>query len=212
MKPNIKSKYVIVEGVIGVGKTSLCHLLKREFSAYEFLENFELNPFLEKFYQNPEEYAFQTQIFFLLDRYKQQENLQKQIEHILSENKMVVADYMFEKDKIFSELTLNTKEKDIYNTLFDSLQKELVKPDLVIYLDAETDTLIKRIMLRDRSFERNIDFDYIDNLNQKYKEYFQKEKNNPRILTIDSNNLDFVTNKNDFEDILSKIQKQEGLL
>ena len=157
-----KGNYVAIEGAIGVGKTTLSSIIAKKFNGKEFLEIVEKNPFLEDFYVEPEKYAFQLQLFFLLSRFKQQEELLQM--DLFS--KFIVSDYFFEKDRIFAYLNLNEKELGLYEILWTMLARRVSNPDLVIYLQAETDTLMERIKKRGRTFERNMDREYIERLNQ----------------------------------------------
>ena len=145
-------KYIAIEGVIGAGKTSLARLLASKLNARLILEEFETNPFLEKFYDNPEKYAFQTQMFFLINRYKQQENLSQQ--DLFTE--YTVADYIFWKDKIFAYMNLDSDELKLYESIFPLLERNIRKPDLVVFLQSSVERLMYNIKKRGRNFERNI--------------------------------------------------------
>lgn len=195
-------RYVTIEGVIGVGKTSLAQQLTEAIGGRLFLEEFESNPFLEDFYKNPEQYAFQAQIFFLLSRYRQQEKI---MQYDLFEHR-IIADYMFNKDRIFATLNLNEKEMSLYNMVANILERKIVKPDLAIYLRASTDRLISLIQKRGRKYEKNIQREYIDSLNRLYDEYFWNYSGTP-LLIISMENLDFVNNENHFKQILIEISK-----
>ena len=144
--------YIAIEGVIGVGKTTLAQMLSDQLGARLVLEKFEENPFLPNFYKDPEHYAFQTQIFFLLSRYRQQQELFQQ--DLFS--KGIISDYMFEKDRIFAYLNLDDNELNLYEKVYSILKVKVPKPDLVVYLQASTETLIRRIKLRGRPFEKSI--------------------------------------------------------
>ncbi len=197
--------YIAIEGVIGAGKTSLAHLLQQHLGGRLFLEEFEENPFLEDFYRDPEHYAFQTQIFFLLSRYRQQEQI-KQYDLF---DKTIVADYMFVKDRIFATLNLNEKEISLYNMLARILEKQIVKPDLAIYLKASTKRLMHNISKRGRSYERYIKDDYIDSLNKLYDEFFWNYTDTP-LLIINTENLDFVNYESHLHQILLEISKHRS--
>ena len=160
--------YIAIEGPIGVGKTSLSKLIGEKLGARLVLEEFEENPFLSEFYKDPERYAFQTQLFFLLQRYRQQHEL-RQVDMFQN---LVIADYMFIKDRLFASLNLNEKEIELYDTVANLLEKNIIKPDLVIYLQGSTSSIMKKIVDRGRSIEKNITSDYIDALSQVYTEYF----------------------------------------
>ncbi len=194
--------YIAIEGVIGAGKTSLAHLLQQKIGGRLVLEVFEENPFLEDFYRDPEHYAFQTQIFFLLSRYRQQEEI---MQYDLFERR-IISDYMFVKDRIFATLNLNEKEMALYNMLANILEKRIVKPDLAIYLKASTKRLMRNIRRRGRPYERNITEEYIDSLNRLYEEYFWNYSATP-LLIINTENLDFVHNEHHLNQILVEISK-----
>ena len=192
--------HITVEGSIGVGKTSLAKILAEEFQAQLILEKFEENPFLSEFYKNSKQYAFQTQLFFLLSRYKQQDEF-KQTDLF---NKYVVSDYMFMKDRIFAALNLDDKEMSLYNSIASILEKNILYPDLIIFLQSETSRLMDNIKNRGRLYENNMDWNYIDSLNQMYNEYFFRYSKSP-LLIINTNDIDFVNNKNDLKEILNVI-------
>ncbi len=194
--------YIAIEGPIGVGKTSLVKLLGEKLSARIILEQFEDNPFLADFYDDPERFAFQTQLFFLLQRYQQQQEL-RQVDIF---HNLLVTDYMFVKDRLFASLNLNEKEMPLYETVANLLERNVINPDLVIYLQADTDTLMKHINKRKRTFEKNMSRDYIDALNQVYNEYFFRYQDTP-LLIINTNNIDFVNNKKDLEEIINVVRK-----
>ncbi|MEJ2051419.1 MAG: deoxynucleoside kinase [Calditrichota bacterium] len=197
--------YIAIEGVIGAGKTSLAHLLEQRMGGRIVLEEFEENPFLEDFYLDPEHYAFQTQIFFLLSRYRQQEQI---MQYDLFEHR-IIADYMFVKDRIFATLNLNEKEMTLYNMLARILEKRIIKPDLAIYLKATTKKLMQNIRKRGRSYEKQIKEDYIEALNNLYEEFFWNYSATP-LLIINSENLDFVNNENHLSQILVEISKHQS--
>ncbi len=194
--------YIAIEGVIGVGKTCFAQLLAERMSARLVLEKFEENPFLEDFYHDPERHAFQTQLFFLLSRYRQQLEL-KQVDLF---HNLLVADYMFDKDKLFANLNLNDKELVLYNLIARLLEKEIPKPDLVVFLQASTDRLLMNIKKRGRSYEREISREYIESLNQIYNEYFFRYNSSP-LLIINTNEIDFVKNQDDLNELLVLLQK-----
>lgn len=181
--------YVAIEGVIGVGKTTLARLLQPAFDAEIILEVFEENPFLSDFYSDRERYAFQTQIFFLLSRYHQQ---RRTITDLVSTGKNVIADYTFAKDSLFARINLKGDELDMYYKVHEALAEKIQKPDLLVYLQATTDTLMQRIALRDRPYERQMERAYINELNLAYDEFFSKPFDHTPVLTIDSNDLNIV--------------------
>ncbi|MBT3589750.1 MAG: deoxynucleoside kinase [Candidatus Marinimicrobia bacterium] len=194
--------YIAIEGPIGVGKSSLARLLSKELGARLVVEEFEENPFLPEFYVDPERYAFQTQLFFLLQRYRQQQDL-RQVDMF---QKLLVTDYMFVKDRLFASLNLNEKEMQLYDTVANLLERNVINPDLVIYLQADTDTLMKNIAKRGREMEKNITYEYIDALNQVYTEFFFRYQDTPLVI-INTNDIDFVHNKNDLEEVISYIRQ-----
>ncbi|NQU27010.1 MAG: deoxynucleoside kinase [Candidatus Marinimicrobia bacterium] len=194
--------YIAIEGPIGVGKTSLSLLLAERLGARHVVEEFEENPFLAEFYKNPERYAFQTQLFFLLQRYQQQQEL-RQVDLF---HNLLVTDYMFVKDRLFASLNLNEKEMGLYDTVANLLEKNVINPDLVIYLQADTDSLMNRISKRGRSYEASMDRAYIDALNQVYNEYFFRYKETPLII-INTNDIDFVHSEHDLEEVIQCIRQ-----
>ena len=181
--------YIAIEGVIGVGKTTLARLLQPAFEADLLLEVFEENPFLSDFYSDRERFAFQTQIFFLLSRYHQQ---RRGVKTILEAGKSLLSDYTFAKDSLFARINLKGDELEMYKRVHQALAEKISMPDLLVYLSADTDVLMQRIALRDRSYERNIERNYIEELNRAYEEFFSKPYDDTPVLTIDSNPLDFV--------------------
>ncbi|MDD3627481.1 MAG: deoxynucleoside kinase [bacterium] len=201
----LQGKHIAIEGVIGVGKTSLATMLSEKMNGKLVLEIVEKNPFLSDFYKDKQKLAFQTQIFFLFSRYHQQEDLM-QFDLF---KQTVFTDYIFEKDKIFAYLNLSEKEISLYEKIYRLLVKKIPKPDLVVYLQASTDVLLERIKLRGREFEKNIDPSYIDELNQAYNYFFFHYESSP-LLVINSNNIDFVHNPADFEKITQEISSISG--
>ncbi len=196
------SAYITVEGVIGVGKTTLSRILQKELGAQLVLEVFEENPFLSDFYTDRSRYAFQTQIFFLLSRYHQQRQLAA-IPHPL------ISDYMFDKDRLFAQVNLGGDELKTYYSVQEALAENIVLPDLVVFLKADTTTLMNRITARDRPYERNMEAAYIDSLRIAYEQFFGAYDKSP-ILTIDTNNMDFVRNEEDRESIFQLIRGALG--
>ena len=193
--------YVAIEGTIGVGKTSLANLLSEKLTAKLVLEAFEDNPFLSDFYEDPERHAFQTQLWFLLQRYQQQQDL-RQVDMFQN---LVITDYMFVKDRLFASLNLNEKEMSLYDTVANMMERNVIHPDLVIFLQADTGTLMKNISKRGREIEKNISEDYIDALNQVYNEYFFRYQDTPLVI-INTNNIDFVNNHKDLEEVINYIR------
>lgn len=196
--------YLAIEGAIGVGKTTLARLLAPRFSATLLLEVFEENPFLEDFYKDREAYAFQTQIFFLLSRYHQQ----REVPPLLSENDHLIADYTFAKDALFAGLNLAGDELDTYHQVHYALAEKIPLPDLIVYLQADTDVLMQRIAHRDRPYERNMERDYIDNLNLAYETFFAKDRHEGTpVLKIDTNDLNYVASKEDLDWVEKRIRQ-----
>ena len=195
--------HIAIEGTIGVGKTSLAKILGDRIEAKLILEEFEENPFLPDFYKDPESYAFQTQLFFLLQLSRQQQEL-RQVDMFQT---LLVTDYMFVKDRLFASLNLNEKEMQLYDTVANLLERNIIKPDLVIYLQADTDTLIKNIAARGREMEQEITWDYIDALNQVYTEYFFRYQETPLVI-INTSNIDFVHNENDLKEVINYIRQR----
>ncbi len=199
--------YIAIEGVIGVGKTSLARLLQTHFAADLLLEVFEENPFLSDFYADRERYAFQTQIFFLLSRYHQQ---RRNVPAVLQAGRNLLADYTFAKDALFAEINLQGDELEMYYRVHEALAEKITVPDLVVYLRAEPDVLMKRIALRDRPYERNMDRGYIQALHTTYEKFFSGQPPFPT-LTIDTTEMDFVHRAEHLEIIENRIRQQLGL-
>ena len=183
--------YIAIEGVIGVGKTTLARLLKDAFNAEVLLEVFEENPFLSDFYADRARYAFQTQIFFLLSRYRQQNN---NVPQILSSGRNLLSDYTFSKDALFAGINLQGDELEMYYKVHEALGEKIPKPDLLVYLQAGTDTLMQRIAFRDRPYERRMERAYIDELNQAYEDFFSKPYDHVPVLKINTDDLNIVHN------------------
>jgi deoxyguanosine kinase len=200
--------YIAIEGVIGVGKTTLARLLQPAFEADVLLEVFEENPFLSDFYGDRARYAFQTQIFFLLSRYRQQNN---NVPNILAAGKSLIADYTFAKDALFAGINLKGDELEMYGKVHEALGEKIPKPDLLVYLQATTDTLMQRIAFRDRSYERQMERSYIDELNVAYEEFFSKPFDHTPILKIDSNELNIIQNAEHIKLIENRIREALGL-
>ena len=196
--------YIVIEGVIGVGKTSLARLLQPQFEANLLLEVFEENPFLSSFYADRQRYAFQTQIFFLLSRYHQQ---RRGVPSALAEDKPLISDYSFDKDALFARINLSGDELDMYYRVHEALAEKIPRPDMIVYLRASTDRLMHRITLRDRPYERSMERDYIETLNQAYDDYFLRRDGPSPVLTIDTDSLDFVHNPEDLQWIENRIRQ-----
>ena len=202
-------KFIAVEGPIGAGKTTLTKLLANSFGYDTFLEQPSENPFLPDFYVNPSQAALGTQLFFLFQRVKQIQELKQ--EDIFSSNK--VSDFLLDKDKLFAKATLSAEELKLYEQIYNYLSIDLPTPDLVIYLQAETKTLYERVMHRGIEMEKTISFDYLDLLNETYKEFFFDYERSP-VLIVNSDYLEMQANKSDYNLLLGKLldyfNKPEG--
>ncbi|OGB91507.1 MAG: deoxyadenosine kinase [candidate division NC10 bacterium RIFCSPLOWO2_12_FULL_66_18] len=200
-------RYIVVDGPIGVGKTSLVDLLSERLGARKHLEVAEDNPFLPNFYKDSRRYAFQTQLWFLLNRFRQQQEL-GQFDLF---RQTLVADYLFAKDKIFAYLTLEDHELALYERVHALLQVRVPTPDLVIFLQATTDALLQRIAIRGKGYEREIDRKYLDDLNAAYTHFFFHYTASP-LLVVNTSDIDFVNRREDFEDLIEKIgQTRAGM-
>lgn len=200
----IDIRYIVIEGVIGAGKTSLAQKLAAKLKANLILEEFESNPFLEKFYQERNRFAFQTQMFFLINRYKQQQQLNQ--EDLFS--KYIVSDYMFDKDKIFAYMNLRGEELKLYESIYPLLERDLRKPDLVIFLQSGIDRLMQNIKKRSRKIEGGITRAYISELSDAYNNFFFKYSNTP-LLIVNTTDIDFVNRKEDFEELYNQIFRED---
>lgn len=191
--------YIAIEGVIGAGKTSLAELMAKKLDGQSLIEKPDENPYLEDFYRDPRRYAFQVQLFFLLNRYRQMLQLpQRDLFH-----QYLIADYLFAKDRIFAFLNLEGRDLVLYEKVATLLEKELPKPDLVIYLQSSTHKLIDHIKKRDRKYERNISPDYIRQLNDAYNDFFFRYNETP-LLVINTAEIDFVNNEADLDDLIKQ--------
>jgi len=198
-------RYLVIEGNIGTGKTSLSKLIAEKYKAKLFLEQYAENPFLPKFYENPERYSFPLELSFLADRYNQ---LKKNLSSFDLFNELIVSDYFFMKSLIFSAHNLQEDEYKLYRQLFDIIYSTLPKPDLYVYLHKNTDLLLKNISKRGREYEKNISAEYLKNIETGYFNFF-KQQNQIKIVIIDTNNIDFVNNKDDFNRIEKAIFDNE---
>ena len=195
--------YIAVEGVIGVGKTSFAKMLAERLNAELINEEVFENPFLVDFYKNRKRYAFSCQLFFLLSRFQQQQQLM--VRDLFAQR--IIADYLFAKDSIFASITLSERELALYEKIAPILSRDMPPPDLAIYLQASTPVLRERISRRNYTFERSIDMDYIEVLNQAYDYYFFNYTDTP-LLVVKTDNIDFVNNPEHFEDLIEQIGKR----
>ena len=194
-------RYIAIEGVIGAGKTTLCSLLQQRFGARLLLEQAEENPFLTRFYQSRSDFAFQTQLWFLVSRYRQMSEAFVQEDLFCP---VTIADYMFAKDRIFAAINLDDNELALYNTLAGALARDCARPDFIVYLQVSTDMLMKRIQQRGRSFEFNMDRNYIDTLNQAYNHFFFHYTRCP-VLIVNGTEIDFVKRNEDLDALARQI-------
>ncbi len=202
------ARYIVIDGPIGVGKTSLATLLAPELNARLIFERAEENPFLSDFYNEPARFRFQTQIFFLMSRFSQQEEFQQ---HDLF-HQVTISDYLFAKDRIFAYLNLNDHELGLYEQIYRMIEPKIVKPDLVIFLQADTETILRRIRQRARPFEKNVSRDYIEAVNDAYNHFFFRYTETP-LLVINTSDIDFVHNPADLDDLIRQVlSMREGTL
>ena len=201
MGDRIITRYIAIEGPIGVGKTSLAKILANKFGWRLVQEEVGHNPFLERFYENPRKYAFQTQLFFLLSRYRQQREM---AQGNLFE-KGVVSDYVLAKDKIFALINLEDDEIALYDSIYKLLVPTVPKPDLVIYLQARPEVLLNRVRKRGVEYERNISLDYLKTLSDAYNEYFFHYNETP-LLVVSTSEIDFVESPRDLEHLVREVK------
>ena len=201
--PPLPFRHIAIEGPIGVGKTSLVNLLAKRFHGTKVLEDAG-NPFLDDFYKDKRGAAFRTQLFFLLSRYDQQRAVSQRDLF----TPLILADYTFPKDKIFAYLTLDDSELLIYNRLYDLLFETVPKPDLVIYLQANLDTLLKRVKRRGRAYEKQISPSYLQELSEAYSHYFYRYDETP-LLVVNTNEIDFVQKPEHFEQLVEQVRNAQ---
>jgi deoxyadenosine/deoxycytidine kinase/NTP pyrophosphatase (non-canonical NTP hydrolase) len=197
--------YIVIEGVIGVGKTTLARLLQPVFEAELVLEVFEENPFLSNFYADRARYAFQTQIFFLLSRYRQQSGLTPPTRR----KHPIVSDYTFTKDRLFAMLNLSGDELAVYERVHDALGKHITPPDLLVYLKADHEVLMARIAARDRPYERNMDPDYIEGLRRAYDDFIANYDQG-KVISIDTNDLNIIQDEDDLDSVVERVKSALG--
>src|SRR4030042_2213510 len=195
-------RYIVIEGPIGVGKTSLAGLLAKEFNARMLVEEPEENPFLKQFYQDRKKYAFQTQLFFLLNRFQQQ----KEIAQLDLFNQVTVSDYLFAKDRIFASINLDDHELALYTQIYQLLNAQIPTPDLIIFLQAKPELLLHRIRSRGHSYEKEIELDYLKILTEAYNYYFFHYDQSP-LLIVDTSEIDFVKRKEDLGQLIREINQ-----
>jgi deoxyguanosine kinase len=205
-KPEVTNElhYIAIEGVIGAGKTSLAKRIGERLNAKLIMEQFDNNPFLENFYNDRKRFAFQTQMFFLINRFKQQQELHQEdlfLEHI-------VGDYIFEKDRIFAYMNLSKDELNLYESIYPLLARTLRKPDLVIFLQSSTDRLMFNIKKRSRKVERAITRSYLEELSEAYNHYFFRYSSTP-LLIVNSSDIDFVNSDKDFDELFKQIFRED---
>jgi deoxyguanosine kinase len=199
--------YLVIEGNIGAGKTSLAQMISQKYQAKLVLEQFADNPFLPKFYENQEQYSFPLEMAFLAERYNQ---LNRELSHFDLFSPFTILDYYFMKSLIFAQNTLKSDEYNLYRQFFTIIYDKMPKPDLYVYLHMDADLLLKNIALRGRSYESNITKEYLEKITQGYFSYFRQQNDIP-ILIIDTNGIDFVNQPGDFEKIDHAIfDKQYG--
>ena len=194
-------QYMVIEGPIGVGKTSLARLLSEEFNARCILETPEENPFLSHFYRDRKKYAFQVQVFFLLTRFQQQQ----EIAQLDLFNQVTISDYLFDKDRIFALLNLDENELALYDKIFKLLEGRTPVQDLVIFLQARPEVLLHRIKSRNIPYEREIDLDYLKRLTEAYNHYFFHYTRSP-LLVVNTSEIDFVKRREDLDQLLREIK------
>jgi deoxyguanosine kinase len=197
-------QYIAIEGVIGVGKTSLARLLAERLEAELLLEEASGNPFLSDFYKNRQRFAFPAQIFFLMSRYRQQQHLVERDLFI----QRIISDYLFEKDALFASVTLSDREMELYNKISTALKPDIPRPDMVIYLQASTPVIMKRIRSRSNPIEKPIDSDYIGALNDAYNSFFFDYSEAP-LLVVKTDDIDFVKNVKHLDDLIEQIRRPQ---
>ena len=198
----MKYQFITIEGNIGAGKTTLAHLLSKYYNARLVLEEFADNPFLPKFYENPGQYAFPLELFFMAERFKQQKELLQQKDMFQT---ITVSDYLFTKCLLFAKVTLPEDEFRLYQRLFEIINQQLIKPDILIYLHAPVTRLQANIKKRNRAYEQKIPDDYLFNIQETYTHYIRQH--NMKTLYIDAGNADFLSNENHLQVIYDALEK-----
>jgi deoxyadenosine/deoxycytidine kinase len=194
--------YIAVEGPIGVGKTSLARLLARELEARLVLEAVDENPFLARFYEDPDKYSLPAQLYFLLTRYQQQREIAQQ--DLFAQT--TVSDYLFGKDRIFAALNLAPDEMELYENVYRLLDQRMRKPDLVVYMSARVEVLADRLRKRNRDFERHITIDYLERVSSAFRDFFFYYEETP-LLVVETSEIDFVEDSDDLRDLMKEIEQ-----
>jgi len=197
--------YIVIEGNIGAGKTSLAKRISKDFNGKLILERFADNPFLPKFYKDPERYSFPLELSFLADRYNQ---LKKELSDLDLFKSFTIADYYFMKSLIFSKSTLSDDEYNLYRQIFEIIYGTLPKPDLFVYLHVEPDNLLMNIKKRGRDYEQNITKKYLESIQRGYFEFF-KQYTDLTFLIIDTNNIDFIRSQDDYREVVQTVFRNE---
>lgn len=198
----MKYNFVTIEGNIGAGKTTLAHLLSKHFTARLILEEFADNPFLPKFYENPQQYAFPLELFFMAERYKQLKDLLKTKDMF---QQVTISDYLFTKCLLFAKVNLPTEEFRLYQKLFDIINPQIAQPDIIIYLHSPVNKLKENIKKRNRSYEQAIPNDYLFQLQEAYTQYIKQH--NIKTLFVDTSNADFLDNDAQLQTIIDALDK-----
>jgi deoxyguanosine kinase len=200
-----KYRYVVIEGNIGAGKTSLATMISKQFGARLLLERFADNPFLPKFYENPARYSFPLELSFLADRYQQ---LKDEIGSLDMFSPFTVADYYFMKSLVFASSTLESDEFNLYRQIFHIIHNAIPRPDIFVYLHVKPENLLQNIALRGREYEKKISLKYLTGIQESYFNYF-RQNSGYRYLIIDTNNIDFVNREDDYERIVTEIFERD---
>jgi deoxyguanosine kinase len=196
----MKYHFIAIEGNIGAGKTTLAHLLSKKLNARLVLEEFDENPFLPKFYENPKQYAFPLELFFMAERYKQLKDMLRTKDMFQS---VTVSDYLFTKCLLFAKVNLPDEEFRLYQKLFDIMHQQIIFPDVVIYLHASVNKLQKNIKKRNRSYEQNISDEYLFNIQETYTGYIKQH--NIKTIFVDASNADFLDNEKHLKVVLDAL-------
>lgn len=204
----MKYNYVVIEGNIGAGKTTLAKMLAGDYQANLLLEEFADNPFLPKFYQNPEKYAFHVELSFMATRYQQ---LVNELPYQNLFKTFSLADFYFSKSLLFARITLSEPEYRLYRQIFNIIYKSIPRPDLYVYLHVDVDKLIQNIQQRGRDYEQDLRTDYLKQLEKEYFNYMRRQTD-MRIVVLDMNNIDFVDKAPDYERVKDAIFNKEHLL